>query len=35
VVWNKQGNTGIRFAEMSRRMSRDLQLWLARQYLTH
>jgi PilZ domain len=35
VVWNKQGNTGIRFAEMSRRTSRDLQLWLARQYLTH
>jgi hypothetical protein len=35
VVWNKQGNTGIRFAEMGRRMSRDLQLWLARQYLTH
>jgi len=35
VVWNKQGNSGIRFAEMSRRMSRDLQLWLARQYLTH
>ena len=34
VVWNKQGNTGIRFAEMSRRVSRDLQLWLARQYLT-
>ncbi|MFZ0286936.1 MAG: PilZ domain-containing protein [Terriglobales bacterium] len=33
VVWNKQGNTGIRFAEMTRRMSRDLQLWLARQYL--
>jgi hypothetical protein len=35
VVWNKQGNTGIRFAEMTRRMSRDLQLWLARQYLTY
>ncbi|MGO9125644.1 MAG: PilZ domain-containing protein [Terriglobales bacterium] len=35
VVWDKQGNTGIRFAEMSRSMSRDLQLWLARQYLTH
>jgi hypothetical protein len=35
VVWNKQGNSGIRFNEMNRRMSRDLQLWLARQYLTH
>lgn len=35
VVWNKQGNTGVRFNEMTRRMSRDLQLWLARQYLTH
>jgi hypothetical protein len=35
VVWNKQGNTGIRFAEVSPRTSRDLQLWLARQYLTH
>ncbi|MGH9500415.1 MAG: PilZ domain-containing protein [Terriglobales bacterium] len=35
VVWNKQGNSGIRFADMSRRMTRDLQLWLARQYLTH
>jgi hypothetical protein len=35
VVWNKQGNSGIRFADMSKRMSRDLHLWLARQYLTH
>lgn len=35
VVWNKQGNSGIRFADMTRRTSRDLQLWLARQYLTH
>ena len=34
VVWSKQGNAGIRFSEMTRRMSRDLQLWLARQYLT-
>jgi hypothetical protein len=34
VVWSKQGNAGIRFAEMNRRTSRDLQLWLARQYLT-
>jgi hypothetical protein len=34
VVWNKQGNTGIRFAGMTKRASRDLQLWLARQYLT-
>ena len=35
VVWNKQGNSGIRFADMTKRMNRDLQLWLARQYLTH
>lgn len=35
VVWNKQGNTGIRFADMTKRTNRDLQLWLARQYLTH
>jgi len=35
VVWKKEGNVGIRFAEMTSRKTRDLQLWLARQYLTH
>jgi PilZ domain len=35
VVWNRQGCTGIRFSEMTLRQRRDLQHWLARQYLTH
>jgi hypothetical protein len=34
VVWNKDGNAGIRFVAMTSRKTRDLQLWLARQYLT-
>lgn len=35
VVWNKQGNAGIRFVGMTSRQTRDLQLWLAREYLTN
>jgi hypothetical protein len=35
VVWRKQANTGIRFVGMPSRQTRDLQLWLAKQYLTH
>jgi hypothetical protein len=36
VAWiDKLGNAGIRFLEMSPAMKRDLQLWLAQQYLTH
>lgn len=35
VVWHKQGNAGIRFVGMTSRKTRDLQLWLARQYLTN
>jgi hypothetical protein len=34
VVWKKEGNVGIRFAGMTSRQTRDLQLWLAKQYLT-
>jgi hypothetical protein len=34
VVWKKESNIGIRFAEMTSRKTRDLQLWLAKQYLT-
>jgi hypothetical protein len=29
------GNAGIRFLEMSPTVKRDLQLWLAQQYLSH
>jgi CheY-like chemotaxis protein len=33
VAWtDNQGNAGIRFVQISRRMKRDLQLWLERQY---
>ena len=36
VAWiDKMGNAGIRFLEMSPDVKRDLQLWLAQQYLTH
>lgn len=34
VVWNRQGNHGIRFAEMNQHTKQGLQLWLAQQYLT-
>jgi hypothetical protein len=29
------GNAGIRFLELKSEVKRDLQLWLAQQYLTH
>ena len=36
VAWtDKLGNAGIRFLGMSPVVKRDLQLWLAQQYLTH
>jgi hypothetical protein len=36
IAWtDKMGNAGIRFLEMSPGVRRDLQLWLAQQYLTH
>jgi len=35
VVWNRQGNTGVRFVKPSRRAQRDLQLWLAQRYLSN
>jgi len=35
VVWSKEGNAGIRFVGMMCRQTRDLQLWLAKQYLTN
>jgi len=36
VAWiDKLGNAGIRFIDMSPAVKRDLQLWLAQQYLTH
>ena len=34
VVWSRQGDTGIKFTELKPTAKRDLQLWLARQYLT-
>jgi len=35
VAWiDKMGNAGIRFLEMKPDVKRDLQLWLAQQYLT-
>lgn len=34
VVWSKQGNTGIQFADVKQSVKRDLHLWLAQQYLT-
>ena len=35
AVWNRQGNTGVRFVKPSRRAQRDLQLWLAQRYLNN
>ena len=36
VAWtDKMGNAGIRFLDMKPEVKRDLQLWLAQQYLTH
>jgi hypothetical protein len=36
VAWiDKMGNAGIRFLDVSPEMKRDLQLWLAQQYLAH
>ena len=34
LVWRKEGDAGIRFVNLNGRKTRDLQLWLARQYLT-
>lgn len=34
VVWSREGDHGIRFAEVSQRNKQGLQLWLAQQYLT-
>jgi hypothetical protein len=34
IVWSRQGDTGIKFTELKPTAKRDLQLWLARQYLT-
>ncbi len=33
VVWSRQMDAGIRFSRMTARSTRDLQLWLAAQYL--
>ena len=35
VVWNREGNCGIRFLELTRRVKQELRLWLAQQYLAH
>jgi c-di-GMP-binding flagellar brake protein YcgR len=36
VAWtDKMGNAGIRFLNINPAVKRDLQLWLAQQYLTH
>jgi hypothetical protein len=36
VAWtDKMGNAGIRFLGLKPEVKRDLQLWLAQQYLTH
>jgi len=35
IVWRKKGDAGIRFVNLSGRRTRHLQLWLAKQYLTH
>ncbi|HYA24515.1 MAG TPA: PilZ domain-containing protein [Terriglobales bacterium] len=35
IVWRKEGDAGIRFVKLTGRKTRDLQLWLAKQYLTH
>jgi hypothetical protein len=34
IVWRKESDAGIRFVNLSGRKTRDLQLWLAKQYLT-
>jgi DNA-binding response OmpR family regulator len=34
IVWRDESNAGIRFLNLSERRRRDLQLWLAKQYLT-
>jgi len=34
IVWRKEGDAGIRFINLSGRRTRELQLWLAKQYLT-
>ena len=35
IVWRNQNDAGIRFLNLSGRRTRDLQLWLAKQYLTN
>ncbi len=35
VVWNRERNAGIRFLALTARQTRDLQLWVARQYLAN
>jgi PilZ domain len=34
VVWKRETNAGIRFLDMTARQTRNLQVWLAKQYLT-
>jgi hypothetical protein len=34
IVWRKENDAGIRFVNLNGRRTRDLQLWLAKQYLT-
>jgi len=34
IVWKNESDAGIRFVGMTPRQTRDLQLWLAKQYLT-
>ena len=34
IVWKNESDAGIRFVGMTARQTRDLQLWLAKQYLT-
>jgi hypothetical protein len=34
VVWNRNGDTGIKFTEVKQVVKRDLHLWLAQHYLT-
>ena len=33
VIWSRRENAGIRFVKLTRQTQRDLQLWLAQQYL--
>ena len=35
VVWSRQDACGIKFTELKAAAKRDLQLWLAQQYLAH